>query len=147
MNLTERVKLATAKGYIQATLDIACETLGVPTPKLAYKPNLRTCAGRAYTRFTSVTPVDSYIEINERMLLLNSKKEMSIIVRHELAHIIANLTMGERCGHNEYWRTAMSIISGVDKQKVERCHSLATPTIRLAKRKETVAVKLDLSSF
>jgi predicted SprT family Zn-dependent metalloprotease len=140
MNIQERDKLNRRKGYMQAVLDMACMQLGEPTPSLKFKSSLKTTAGRAYTVF-SPTMKDSYIELNERMLLLNSVSDMRNTVLHELAHIYANRITGTRCGHNEYWRTCMSIISGVDKDKVERCHNMTTPT---PKKKVSVIGTLDL---
>ncbi|MGZ5522754.1 MAG: SprT family zinc-dependent metalloprotease [Chthoniobacterales bacterium] len=104
---------------------------GVGARKLAreicveWNPRLRSAAGRAMFRHALVS-------LNPR-LREHGADEIDRTLRHELAHLVAQMRAGRRriAPHGAEWRQACRDLGIADEQ---RCHTLPLPTSRHARR-------------
>lgn len=127
-----------------------CRIMAVKQPKLTFVNNLKTCAGLAYSPVRSVPSTlpriynveEGRIEINNYILELNDVECGIDTLHHELAHIVADCSKGERCNHNHFWRTCYAAIHQVPKDTVSMYHSLKVPESISKSKKKTGTIKL-----
>ena len=124
-----------------------CRVLQEKAPALHFVDHLKTCAGTAHS-VLSVHGIahckvsNGMIVINNHILSLNPVEDGVDTLHHELAHIVADCYAGERCHHNDFWKTCYAGIHEVPKETVSMYHSLRVPKSINKSRKKTGSIVL-----